>query len=71
MLQLFLVNIYIKNKQNTTGQGAFSDITNVILADWNGGAAPAINLCGTNYPNVYVYASKFTTNLLFYHHRTK
>ncbi|CAG8627236.1 7659_t:CDS:2, partial [Dentiscutata heterogama] len=54
--------------ENTTGQGAFSDITHVILTDWNGGAAPAINLCGTDYPNSYVYASKFTTTLLFYHH---
>ncbi|CAG8800498.1 11881_t:CDS:2, partial [Dentiscutata erythropus] len=30
--------------ENTTGQGAFSDITHVILTNWNGGAAPAINL---------------------------
>ncbi|KAF0530095.1 putative exported protein [Gigaspora margarita] len=56
--------------ENTAGKGAFSDITHVILTDWNGGAAPAINLCGTDYPNGYVYASKFTTTLLFYHHKT-
>ncbi|CAG8728658.1 4065_t:CDS:2, partial [Dentiscutata heterogama] len=30
--------------ENTTGQGAFLDITHIILTDWNGGAAPAINL---------------------------
>ncbi|CAG8732541.1 11227_t:CDS:2, partial [Dentiscutata erythropus] len=30
--------------ENTSGQGAFKDITHVILVDWNGGAAPAINL---------------------------
>ncbi|RIB03070.1 hypothetical protein C2G38_2123933 [Gigaspora rosea] len=61
----------VTNVTNTKGQGAFSDITQVILKDWNGGAAPAINLCGTDYPNGYIYTSKFTTTLLFYHHGTK
>ncbi|CAG8795947.1 42996_t:CDS:2, partial [Gigaspora margarita] len=53
--------------KNNTGNGAFSDITYIILTEAKGGAAPPNTECGTKYPDGYVYSDVLTATILLYH----
>ncbi|CAG8719582.1 14140_t:CDS:2, partial [Dentiscutata erythropus] len=53
--------------KNTTGRGAFSDLTYFILTDVKGGVAPPNTECGTTYPDGYIYSVSLTATLLYFH----
>ncbi|KAF0522128.1 putative exported protein [Gigaspora margarita] len=57
--------------KRTTGDGAFSDITYLILTEAKNGAAPPNEKCGTNYPDGYIYSNAFTATILFCHNETQ
>ncbi|CAG8517345.1 14052_t:CDS:2, partial [Cetraspora pellucida] len=53
--------------KNTTGKGAFADLTYYIITDLNGGTAPPNTRCSTTYPDGYIYSVPFTSTILYYH----
>ncbi|CAG8555565.1 9840_t:CDS:2 [Gigaspora rosea] len=57
--------------KNNTGNGAFSDITYIILTEAKGGAAPPNTECGTKYPDGYIYSDVLTATILLYHRGTQ
>ncbi|CAG8781306.1 35505_t:CDS:2, partial [Racocetra persica] len=52
---------------STSGNGAFSDITYLILTDTKGGLPPPKSECGTTYPNGYIFSEEIFATILYYH----
>ncbi|RIB29658.1 hypothetical protein C2G38_2238768 [Gigaspora rosea] len=55
---------------SNTGDGAFSDITYLILTEAKDGAPPPNEECGTKYPDDYIYSNVLTATILLYHNGT-
>ncbi|CAG8766617.1 19758_t:CDS:2, partial [Gigaspora rosea] len=50
-----------------SGNGAFSNITYLILTDTDGGVAPPSSECGTKFPNGNLYSEPIFAIILYYY----
>ncbi|CAG8602230.1 12652_t:CDS:2 [Gigaspora rosea] len=56
---------------DSTGKGAFEDVSYLILSEAEGGVAPPDKECGTKYPDGYIYSTDITATVLYFHPGTK
>jgi len=51
----------------TSGNGAFTDVTNVVRINTKDGVAPPVTECGTKYKDGEKFDSRYATDYYFYH----